>query len=504
MSKEFNGNVIFNVDGMEIAEKINDYQYDIPEIDFIDKVTELFIQDNPEVKDGNNKISVDLDKRSIEGKTVKVYEYVVYDSKNSGRCHHLEIPYKIKKKALLDNSYFGISEYANNEIRIKKYKIEYKEELEIIPVKEFIISEETIKDEKLKEEFVDIVNISDFKENLIRLFFGIFSQHKGMADIYNELKEAIKYFGMYIKNESVITQYEFFRNIYTEKFFCLIESHIKENIKYEYLYEANPVFTQKDFPERITYPKKLKEYIKEYHLDNDSDMKRISELIEQVGINYTMEFMDLYAKAHKTDFYFPIFIFEDLIELYKYVNIKPSVLMGRMIKAYFEENIIPRYYLKYAVDYCNMSKILKKDVTNIPKDLKEKHDKLQNQIQSVIVKQKVELFKAVSEKNKELLKYLPENKDYTIICPEKAEDLINEGMMLNHCVGSYINPYTEGCSKIFFVRQKNDMDSPYVTLELNKNNTLVQIKGFNNRKPIPEVINYVKEWVNNFGGQIYE
>ena len=48
------------------------------------------------------------------------------------------------------------------------------------------------------------------------------------------------------------------------------------------------------------------------------------------------------------------------------------------------------------------------------------------------------------------------------------------------------------------------MDSPYVTLELNKNNTLVQIKGFNNRKPIPEVINYVKEWVNNFGGQIYE
>ena len=92
MSKEFNGNVIFNVDGMEIAEKINDYQYDIPEIDFIDKVTELFIQDNPEVKDGNNKISVDLDKRSIEGKTVKVYEYVVYDSKNSGRCQHLEIP----------------------------------------------------------------------------------------------------------------------------------------------------------------------------------------------------------------------------------------------------------------------------------------------------------------------------------------------------------------------------------------------------------------------------
>lgn len=119
MSKEFNGNIIFNVAGMEIAEKINDYQYDIPEIDFTDKVTELFIQDNPEVKDGNNKINVDLNKSSIEGETVKVYKYVVYDSKYSGRVHQLKIPYKIKKKALLDDSCFGISEYANNEIRIK-------------------------------------------------------------------------------------------------------------------------------------------------------------------------------------------------------------------------------------------------------------------------------------------------------------------------------------------------------------------------------------------------
>ena len=115
-------------------------------------------------------------------------------------------------------------------------------------------------------------------------------------------------------------------------------------------------------------------------------------IIFNVGINYTMEFMDFFAKVYRTDFCFPRFMFDNLIELYKYVNIKPSVLIGRMIKAYFEENIIPRYYMEYAVDYCNMSKILKKEVTNIPKDLKEKHDKLKNQIQAVIIKKKVELF----------------------------------------------------------------------------------------------------------------
>ena len=62
-----------------------------------------------------------------------------------------------------------------------------------------------------------------------------------------------------------------------------------------------------------------------------------------------------------------------------------------------------------------------------------------------------------------------ESGDYCIIPVKTAEDLINEGRYLSHCVGSYVERVAERKSFIYFVRKKAEIDTPFFTVELIKN-----------------------------------
>ena len=510
MSKEFDKAITFEVSGIEIASVIDNYPYDVLKIDFTDWITKLFIKDNPKVNEKGHTIKAEASKKlSVDGKII-ISQYISYEKDGCGMGHRLGgKEYEITIKSLLNGSYFGVSSYENNEILIKKYRISYVDNLEITPVEEFVISEETIKNDHLKDKLKDIVDITDFTDNLTRLFFGIFGNHKGMPEIYRELREAIKFFKRNIDNvcaqdDKVIIQYEFFKNLYTETFFCLIEGLIKDGIDYRYLYQENPVFTHEPFSERIIYPKKIKDYIDHYDLTSQKDFKRIDNLIKQVGMDRAIEFIDFFDQLNHTPIYFNSYHIDILTEIYRHTDIKPIVLIRRMLKAYFEESIDPAEYLVYARDYCKMNDLLENKNTGLPKDLKDKHDKLQELVAEINFEKQNKAFSKVAETNKELLQVLPENDKYIIVCPENGKDLINEGMALNHCVGSYVGAYVSCDSKIFFVREKNSIEASYVTLELNSNNNLVQIRGFNNSRPNAEVIAYVKEWVNRLGGNIYE
>ena len=46
---------------------------------------------------------------------------------------------------------------------------------------------------------------------------------------------------------------------------------------------------------------------------------------------------------------------------------------------------------------------------------------------------------------------------------EKPEELVKEGMALNHCVGTYIKSHSEGNACIFFIRSETEPDKPLYT-----------------------------------------
>lgn len=62
-------------------------------------------------------------------------------------------------------------------------------------------------------------------------------------------------------------------------------------------------------------------------------------------------------------------------------------------------------------------------------------------------------------------------KDLVLLTPDSARDLIEEGNRLGHCVATYIRQVASGSCLILFVRRTNELDSPYLTVEIRKSAT---------------------------------
>ena len=79
-------------------------------------------------------------------------------------------------------------------------------------------------------------------------------------------------------------------------------------------------------------------------------------------------------------------------------------------------------------------------------------------------------------------KYAYENDNYIIRPAKGKQELFVEGTVLSHCVyTNYSDKYLNGKVLILLVREKDNPDTPFYTLELNpKNNNVVQCRTFRN------------------------
>lgn len=89
-----------------------------------------------------------------------------------------------------------------------------------------------------------------------------------------------------------------------------------------------------------------------------------------------------------------------------------------------------------------------------------------------------------------------EGKKYSIVIPNSTSDVIDEGMQLNHCVKSYINYVLDGKCHILFMRNNDDIKSPFITLEL-RGNKIIQAKAIGNTYPEESEIKFIKKYCKN-------
>jgi hypothetical protein len=69
--------------------------------------------------------------------------------------------------------------------------------------------------------------------------------------------------------------------------------------------------------------------------------------------------------------------------------------------------------------------------------------------------------------------------EFSVVIPKKAEEIVTEGLSLNHCVKTYIQSVCDGLTNIFFIRRTDDLKKPFYTLEV-KNGKVRQCHGFGN------------------------
>ena len=113
-------------------------------------------------------------------------------------------------------------------------------------------------------------------------------------------------------------------------------------------------------------------------------------------------------------------------------------------------------------------------------------------------------FAAIAEK------YLPLQRDkedtFIVIIAKNPQDLIHEGNILNHCVGrmNYDQRFIREESLIFFIRNKETPDTPFVTVEYSlENHTVLQCYGYRDSKPDEQVLDFVNnKWLPYANKQI--
>lgn len=176
-------------------------------------------------------------------------------------------------------------------------------------------------------------------------------------------------------------------------------------------------------------------------------------------------------------------------------------------------NYIPtlRKHCIYFTDYNNYiltCASLKKQVTsntiNRPKNIKSAINKVKienNIINNPILKElkqttdKVELQQTFDD----LKLYEYNDKNYSIITPDKPEDVFYEGIALNHCVANsniYLKRIYEHESYILFLRKTNDIETPWYTLEVEPDGIIRQkrTKFDNVNKDFEDALPFLKKW----------
>ena len=189
---------------------------------------------------------------------------------------------------------------------------------------------------------------------------------------------------------------------------------------------------------------------------------------------------------------------EPLKELFKGKELE------RLFDYVAEKRTNPHTYLDYlkACTYLGLDMSLPKN--RFPHDFKRWHDIRIDQYATARAeadrKAKQELYEQFARIAE---KYLPLEHDkrsaFICIIARSPADLIHEGDVLHHCVGrmNYDQRFIREESLIFFIRTKEEPDTPLVTLEYSpRNHKVLQCYGEHDHKPSEDILHYVnKIWL---------
>ncbi len=187
----------------------------------------------------------------------------------------------------------------------------------------------------------------------------------------------------------------------------------------------------------------------------------------------------------------------------KFKGLKPKFLrtfnyIEKQSKKCKQKGLIDFQYLKdywdalYKVYGCLDKELL------YPSDLKVAHDRT---IMLVKEKENAALSEKISKATEKYVAFSFEDKKTGLfITPCRSHaDLIKEGKLLDHCVGTYAQTVANGLTCIFFIRKISEPDIPYFTLELKKGK-VQQNRGYKNCDRTPEVIVFEKKWLKFIKG----
>lgn len=145
--------------------------------------------------------------------------------------------------------------------------------------------------------------------------------------------------------------------------------------------------------------------------------------------------------------------------------------------------------LGFWIDYLEMAEKLGRDVSLngaiMPRNLVEAHDEMvaltrimRDELKKKELQERQKEYQIRWEKLEK--KYGYRSGELMIKAPESAQEIIEEGNTLHICVGGYAERHLTGKTTILFLRRARKPDTPYICIELDKEDRIVQIHGYKN------------------------
>lgn len=87
---------------------------------------------------------------------------------------------------------------------------------------------------------------------------------------------------------------------------------------------------------------------------------------------------------------------------------------------------------------------------------------------------------------------------FIISMPKESIELVEEGSYLCHCVASYVEKVNARDCLVVFMREKENPDIPYLTVEILPDRSVPQVEGMNRRRELSqEEIDFINRWAKN-------
>jgi hypothetical protein len=155
-------------------------------------------------------------------------------------------------------------------------------------------------------------------------------------------------------------------------------------------------------------------------------------------------------------------------------------------------------------DYINECHILNYDLNAksvlFPKDFPSAHERTSALVDNLKHKKEAEVRKKVAPLIRSWGESIARRREPFIynsllIRPAKdAEEILREGRLQHHCVGTYWEGQAKGEYAIMFIRKVEDPDKPYYTLQLSSAGKVMQNRGKSNCSVTPAVAEFVAVW----------
>ena len=166
-------------------------------------------------------------------------------------------------------------------------------------------------------------------------------------------------------------------------------------------------------------------------------------------------------------------------------------------------------------DYLNYCQRLNMDTTEkstfMPRDLIEAHDTLIREWQEIQELRREEERRKASLREKRdaksknssykkirkkiLRQYSFEADGMTIYVPKKLEELVDEGIAMHSCVGTYVDRVAKGMTIVVFIRSAEDLKKRIGTMEISRDGlSIVQARAKFNKDLPPEAAEFVQKF----------